>query len=127
MTESADGKEVYTTSARGQRQQPAERPAALPVAPPAAPKQAEEEDDLDAVVPNGTSCKRAGCKVTFVGNEENRTGDGPGTKCLYHPGVVRMPLISYMPCRTDTRPPQPIFHEGSKVAFLFIYFEKLDC
>jgi len=100
MTETADGKEVYTTSStRRQPRKPAERSAAIPTAPSAPPtKQVEDEDDLEAAVPQGATCKRAGCKVTFVSNEENRIGDGPGTKCVYHPGA-------------------PIFHEGSKGYF----------
>ncbi|KAI9510890.1 HSP20-like chaperone [Russula earlei] len=96
MTESADGKEVYTTtSARARPQRPVEREAATRAAPPVPAKEVEEGDDLEAVVPEGTACKRAGCNVAFVGDEENRIGDGPGTRCLYHPGA-------------------PIFHEGSK-------------
>ncbi|KAI0306546.1 chord-domain-containing protein [Multifurca ochricompacta] len=100
MTESTNGKEVYTTSsAFTLPQKPTERAMTIPVAPPAPSKRAEEdEDDLNVVVPQGATCKRAGCKVTFVSDEENRIGDGPGTKCVFHPGV-------------------PIFHEGSKVVF----------
>ncbi|KAI9466240.1 HSP20-like chaperone [Lactarius psammicola] len=100
MTETADGKEVYTTrSALGQPQKPTEPATAIPAAPRASNKKAEvDEDDPDAVVPPGTTCKRAGCKITFVSNEENRNGDGPGTKCVYHPGA-------------------PLFHEGSKGYF----------
>ncbi|KAH9981266.1 HSP20-like chaperone [Lactifluus volemus] len=93
VTESADGKEVYTTSTA--RSQPTQRPAVAPVASPAPTQQIEEEEDLQAFVPQGAPCKRAGCKVNFASNEENRVGDGPGTKCVYHPGA-------------------PIFHEGSK-------------
>ena len=97
MTETADGKEVYTTrSALGQPQKPTERAAAISAAPPASSKEAEvDEDDLDAVVPPGTACKRSGCKLTFVSNEENRIGDGPGTKCVHHPGAVRMFIFMY--------------------------------
>lgn len=92
MTESADGKEVYTSSSvRSRPQQPAKTSAATPIAPPVPTKKVEEEDDLEAIVPEGTSCQRAGCKVAFVSDEENRIGDGPGTKCVYHPGAVRMP------------------------------------
>ncbi|KAI0006060.1 HSP20-like chaperone [Russula compacta] len=99
MTKSADGKEVYTTSSvRTQPQKPAEHSATIPIAPPASAKEVEEEDDSEAIVPSGTACKRAGCKVTFVSDDENRTGNGPGTKCIYHPGA-------------------PIFHEGSKGYF----------
>ena len=92
MTESADGKEVYTSpSARIRPQEPAKLSAASPVAQPASSEKVEEEDDLEATVPKGTSCQRAGCKVTFVSHEENRIGDGPGAKCVYHPGAVREP------------------------------------
>ena len=92
MTESADGKEVYTSSsARRRPQEPAKLPGAIPVAQPVPAEKVEEEDDLEATAPQGTPCQRAGCKVTFVSDEENRKGDGPGTKCVYHPGVVRAP------------------------------------
>lgn len=90
MTKSADGKEVYTTSSvRSQPQKPAGHSVAIPTAPPASAKEIEEEDDLEAIVPSGTACKRAGCTVTFVSDEENRTGNGPATMCIYHPGAVR--------------------------------------
>jgi len=98
MTGTVDGKEVYTSSARSRPQKPAERSEAIPAASPAPTKKVEEEDDLDTTVPPGTACKRSGCKVTFVSNDENRIGDGPGTKCVHHPG-------------------SPIFHEGSKGYF----------
>ncbi|KAF8503526.1 HSP20-like chaperone [Russula emetica] len=100
MTESVDGKEVYTSSsARSSRpQEPAKLSATIPVAQPVSVQKVEEEDDLEATVPEGTPCQRAGCKVTFVSDEESRIGDGPGTKCVYHPGA-------------------PIFHEGSKGYF----------
>ena len=93
MTESADGKEVYTSpSARSRPQEPAAKlSAGIPVAQPAPAEKVEEVDDLEATVPNGTPCQRAGCKVTFVSDEENRIGDGPGTKCVYHSGAVREP------------------------------------
>lgn len=90
MTESADGKEVYTSSsARSRPQEPAKPSAAVAVAQPVSAEKVEEEDDLEATAPKGTPCQRAGCKVTFVNDEENRIGDGPGTKCVYHPGAVR--------------------------------------
>ena len=92
MTESADGKEVYTSSsARSRPQEPAKLSATIPVAQPAPVEKVEEVDDLEATVPKGAPCQRAGCKVTFVSDEENRIGDGPGTKCVYHPGVVSEP------------------------------------
>jgi len=117
-TESADGKEVYTMlSTRSQPQKPAESSAAIPIVQPAPIKEVvEDEDDLEATVPHGTTCKRAGCKVPFVSDEENRIGDGPGTKCVYHPGTVRAP-VPCIPPYTETEPRQPIFHEGSKVVF----------
>ena len=93
-TESADGKEVYTTlSTRSQPQKSAESSAAIPIAQTAPIKRVEDdEDDLEATVPYGTACKRVRCKVTFVSDEENRIGNGPGTKCVYHPGAVRVPV-----------------------------------
>ena len=93
MTESADGKEVYTSpSARSRPQEPtAKLSASVPVAQPASVEKVEEEDDLEATVPKGAPCQRAGCKVTFVSDEENRIGDGSGTKCVYHSGAVREP------------------------------------
>jgi len=48
----------------------------------------EEEDDPSVPVAFGTSCKRKGCGLLFVSDEENRKGDGPGTKCIYHPAPV---------------------------------------
>ena len=97
MTKTEDGKEVYTTASAPTRpQKPTERTAAIPAAPPASIKEAEaDKDDPDVVAPPGTACKRAGCKVTFVSDEENRNGDGPGTKCLYHPGAVRVFIFMY--------------------------------
>jgi hypothetical protein len=94
MTESADGKEVYTTPpTRNKPQKPAESSEAAPVTLPVPAKKVEDDkDDLEATVPHGTTCKRLGCNVTFVSNEENRIGDGPGTKCVYHRGAVRVPV-----------------------------------
>jgi len=95
MTESADGKEVYTSSSssagRSGPQEPAKLSAAVPVAQPVPAEKVEEEDDLETTVPSGTPCQRAGCKVAFVSDEENRIGDGPGAKCVHHPGAVREP------------------------------------
>ena len=93
LTESADGKEVYiSSSARRPPQEPAAKlSAATPVAQPASAEVVEEEDDLEATVSKGAPCQRAGCKVTFVSDEDNRIGDGPGTKCVYHSGAVREP------------------------------------
>jgi len=49
----------------------------------------EEEEDMSATVPVGTKCRHNGCSVTFSSDKENRVGDAPGTKCIYHPGLVR--------------------------------------
>jgi len=64
-----------------------------PSIPP--PPVVEEQDDLSVIVPPGTTCRRKGCGVAFVSDEENRLGDGEGTRCTYHPAP-------------------PIFREGSK-------------
>ncbi|KAF3183750.1 hypothetical protein TWF225_006209 [Orbilia oligospora] len=59
---------------------------------PAAPKeQVPEEDEPGVTVPAGAKCKRNGCEITYVSEEESRE---PGS-CVHHPGVA-------------------IFHEGSK-------------
>ncbi|KZV75756.1 chord-domain-containing protein [Peniophora sp. CONT] len=58
----------------------------------------EEEEDMNAPVPAGTTCRHNGCTVQYETDEEHRIGDGPGTVCTYHPGL-------------------PIFHEGSKGYF----------
>ncbi|KAJ3753967.1 HSP20-like chaperone [Lentinula raphanica] len=67
---------------------------APPLLPPP-PVHEEEEDDLSVRITPGTTCRRNGCKITFVSDEENRMGDGEGTRCVYHSAP-------------------PIFHEGSK-------------
>lgn len=117
MTETADGKEVYTTrSAPGQPQKPTERTAAIPAALPASNKEAEaDEDDLDTVVPPGTVCKRLGCKVTFVSNEENRNGDGTGTKCVHHPGAVRIFCFHVRPYPTAETIVSPYSMRGARL------------
>ena len=118
MTESVDGKEVYTSSsARGRLQESAKLSAAAIPNTQLVPieKVVEEEDDLEANVSKGTSCQRAGCKVTFVSDEENRIGDGPGTKCVYHSGAVRESGPIHTLDTLNYGAWQPIFHEGSKV------------
>lgn len=77
-------------SASSERHTAAVAAASTPIEPPQ-----EEEDDLTAPVPSGTVCKRKGCGVSFVSENESRLGDGPGTVCTYHPAP-------------------PIFREGSK-------------
>ncbi|KAI0319796.1 HSP20-like chaperone [Amylostereum chailletii] len=95
MSETHDGKEVYTSHAAVKHVAPA---APMTSAPPTIVE--EEEEDLDALVPPGTTCRHKGCDVAFQSDEENRKGDGAGTVCTYHPAA-------------------PIFHEGSKVCRLF--------
>ncbi|KIJ69581.1 hypothetical protein HYDPIDRAFT_124193 [Hydnomerulius pinastri MD-312] len=92
MTESADGKEVYST-AKAVPKENSTSAIAAPLAPP--PPPAEDEDELSVPATTGTLCKRKGCGVAFVSDEENRIGDGEGTVCTYHPAP-------------------PIFREGSK-------------
>lgn len=91
MTKSSQGSEVYSTSITKSAARPTTTPVtATPIDPPV-----EEEDDLSVSVVPGTICKRKGCGVIFVSDQENRTGDGAGTVCIYHPAP-------------------PIFREGSK-------------
>jgi len=94
MTESKEGKEVYTTARTLQPQTSAPLATTLLVEP-ILPSQPEEEDDLSVAVAPGTECGRKGCSVSFVSDAENRIGDGEGTICTYHPAP-------------------PIFREGSK-------------
>ncbi|KAJ7702304.1 HSP20-like chaperone [Mycena rosella] len=91
MTEArSDGKEVYSSSSSQNQRIEAVAPA---VVRPTVIE--EEEDDLNTPVSVGTACKHKGCGVLFVSDELNRTGDGEGTMCTYHPSP-------------------PIFREGSK-------------
>ncbi|KAJ4488480.1 HSP20-like chaperone [Lentinula aciculospora] len=64
-------------------------------APPLLSPPVEEEDDLSVMITPGTRCRRKGCNVTFISDEENRVGNGEGSRCTYHPAP-------------------PIFREGSK-------------
>lgn len=91
MTKSSQGSEVYSTSiVKSAAGSTATAVTAAQIDPPT-----EEEDDLRVSVLPGTVCKRRGCGVTFVSDQENRVGDGAGTVCTYHPAP-------------------PIFREGSK-------------
>jgi len=87
---SDDGKEVYSI---GSTLPP--RSTASPAPSPQPEPIIIEGDDLTIPVYAGTPCKRQGCFTVFVSDQVNRTGEGEGTVCTYHP----------MP---------PIFHEGSK-------------
>ncbi|THH20353.1 hypothetical protein EW146_g966 [Bondarzewia mesenterica] len=98
VTETGDGKELYTTSSTRTNFTSKDGLLATPAVASLAPTPVtvqEEEEDLDATVAPGTICRHNGCNVVFESDEENRTGDGPGTSCKYHPA-------------------KPIFHEGSK-------------
>ena len=102
MSLDAEGKEVFTT--RGASKPAASTPASNTAvdatsAPP--PPVVEEEDDLSVSVAPGTVCKRKGCGVAFVSNEENRIGDGEGTVCVYHPMPVRFSLGIHASLETD--------------------------
>lgn len=88
MTESKEGREVYTTARTLQPQTSAPLAITL-LAEPVLPSQPEEEDDLSVAVAPGTECRRKGCSVTFVSDAGNRIGDGEGTVCTYHPAPVR--------------------------------------
>ncbi|KAI6126199.1 chord-domain-containing protein [Pisolithus croceorrhizus] len=91
MTKSSQGLEVYSTSTvKSAAGSAATVVTATQIDPPV-----EEEDDLRASVIPGTICRRRGCGVAFVSDQENRVGDGTGSVCTYHPAP-------------------PIFREGSK-------------
>lgn len=66
------------------------------MAPAASPlpkkEQPLEQDDPDALVPEGAKCKRLGCDISYGGGSEKGV-------CVFHPGV-------------------PIFHEGASTAGL---------
>jgi hypothetical protein len=97
MMESKGGQEVYSIARPGPV--PAQTPAPVVTLTP----QAEAEDDPSVTVAPGTLCKRKGCGVAFVSDEENRTGDGEGTICTYHPAPVRcMSSISHTVYRSLT-------------------------
>ncbi|KAF3935819.1 hypothetical protein ABW19_dt0205834 [Dactylella cylindrospora] len=83
---SEGGKETFGSIERVRTPVADARPA------PAPPKeQPVEEDEPGVAVPGGTKCKRNGCEVTYINEEDSRK---PGS-CVHHPGVA-------------------IFHEGSK-------------
>lgn len=93
MSESTDGKEIYSSMTSTPSKpvtnlnlEPRPKPVSIPVV--------EEEDDLDAEIKLGTKCRRTGCGTEFVSNETNRTGDGEGTICMYHPSPVRTTRVN---------------------------------
>jgi len=93
MTQSKEGKEVYSTTRIPRPQTSAPFSTTLPVEP-VLPSQPEEEDDLSVAVAPGTECRRKGCSVTFVSDAENRIGNGDGTVCTYHPAPVRFGFLA---------------------------------
>jgi hypothetical protein len=82
ITESADGKEIYTSRAAPTVSSIAQ------LAPPPVEEEEEEAEDLAVPVNPGTVCRHRGCRVTFVSDDVNRVGDGEGTVCTYHPSAV---------------------------------------
>ena len=84
VTESKDGKEVYTAAPVALRPLPATGSKdSLP------PPPEEDEDDLSTPVAAGTVCKRKGCGKAFVSDEVSRSEDGEEAVCVYHPLPVR--------------------------------------
>jgi hypothetical protein len=81
MTSSAAGTESYSLK-------PTVESVSKPATPPPPAPLVIEEDDVNTPVSVGTTCKRNGCKSTFVSDEVNRNGDGEGTVCVYHPAPV---------------------------------------
>ncbi|KAF9453268.1 chord-domain-containing protein [Macrolepiota fuliginosa MF-IS2] len=96
MESSADGETYSTTGAAAPKTLSQADPEPVQPAPAV-----EEEDDPTVPVAPGTQCKRKGCGVLFVSNEENRGGDGPGTICVYHsaPPIFREGSKGYLCCK----------------------------
>jgi hypothetical protein len=92
MSETVDGKEVYSSTPVKSGTPRGNVPAAPARVTPA--PIIEEEDDLNTPVKPGTSCLRKGCGAVFVSDEINRTGDGPGSICMYHPSPVRLNRVT---------------------------------
>lgn len=94
MTSSQDGKEVYGVPSIASTKKSSQTASAIPSdITPSQP--VEEEDNLDAPVAPGTTCRHNGCRVVFVSDEQNRKGEGPGTSCTYHPANVSVPIREY--------------------------------
>lgn len=80
---------------RAENLQPAVARVAVAAQPPRAtpspaPPEEEEEDDPDVPIPDGATCKRRACGVSYKAGQSRE-----GEECVHHPG-------------------QPLFHEGSK-------------
>lgn len=91
----ANGVEVYTQTASQVRNNSTATASAAPSPPPPVAPVEEEEDDLDVPVKTGTICKRKGCGKEFTSDEENRIGDGEGTRCTYHPSPVSIVKLNF--------------------------------
>lgn len=89
MSKTATGVEVYSTN--GAQKLAVPQPSAVVPQEPTEPEIKEEDlfDPPNAVVPQGTKCKRRTCEGAYEGPESYES------ECVYHPG-------------------EPIFHEGSK-------------
>lgn len=68
---------------------PVAAPAAAPQPPP--PPEESSDDDASLEIPDGNTCRRKGCGVTY----SRAKGRGGTETCTHHPGA-------------------PLFHEGSK-------------
>jgi hypothetical protein len=85
-----------TSTANGEERYGTPTPKPLPTVtsatpPPPKPEKPLEQDPPNAVVPEGTKCKRLACNHIFSPSDDPRSDE----ECTFHPGV-------------------PIFHEGSK-------------
>lgn len=69
-------------------------PSANTAAEPAAPVETDD-DDPALQIPEGKTCRRRACGVTYGEKERAARANKGEEKCVYHPGV-------------------PIFHEGTK-------------
>ncbi len=86
MTSSVGGSETYSSAPSGKS-----TPTLGSKAPPEAvvpPKFEEEEDDLDAAVSGGTTCRHNGCGVVYESDDRHRKEGGEASECTYHPKPV---------------------------------------
>lgn len=92
MSESKDGKEVYSAVQTVQSSHTSHSSAPIATTLPTEPAAPyfEEEDDSSIAVAPGTQCRRKGCAVAFLSDAENRVGNGEGTVCIYHSAPVRL-------------------------------------
>ncbi|TBU45742.1 chord-domain-containing protein [Dichomitus squalens] len=92
MTSSSGAAETYSSVPAGSS---TSTPGSKSVSEAVVIKFVEEEDDLEASVPPGTTCRHKGCNVVYENDDLHRKEGGAASECTYHP-----------------KP--PIFHEGSK-------------